>query len=122
MVSRARGRRAARSQRLAELIVLLQDMTLQRVEQAGPALNATVAKAKLHGLIVDRKESGAPGDFAALSTEAEVFDAVRAALGDAVADALIAALPQPSGGPANDPPEPEQSEVVERRDPNTSLN
>ena len=30
----------------------------------------------MHGLIVDRKESGAPGDSAALSTESEVLEAV----------------------------------------------
>jgi hypothetical protein len=70
------------------------------VDQAGPALNATIAKAKLHGLIVDRKESGAPGEFAALGTEAEVMDAIRRELGDAAANALVASLA--------DAPEPEQ--------------
>lgn len=40
----------------------------------------------MHSLIVDRKESGAPGDFAALTTEAEVLDVVRKELGDRVAD------------------------------------
>jgi len=41
-------------------------------------------------------------------------------LGDAVADVLIAALP--SGGVSETPPDPKQPVVVERRDPNTTLN
>jgi len=65
-----------------------------RVEQAGPALNATIAKAKLHGLIVDRKETGQPGDFAALQTADEVLAMVRQELGEAAAAALIAAMAQ----------------------------
>ena len=91
----------------------------QRVDQAGPALNATVAKAKLHGLIVDRKESGAPGDFASLQTAEEVLALVRAELGDAAADALTAAMAQRE---EVEQPEPEQPVVVERRDPNSTLN
>ena len=87
-----------------------------RVEQAGPALNATIAKAKLHGLIVDRKESGAPGEFAVLTTEAEVMDAVRKELGDAAADALLASL-----AAAEEPEQPAEPEV-EPRDPNATLN
>ena len=90
----------------------------QQVDQAGPALNATIAKAKLHGLIVDRKESGAPGDFAALTTEAEVMDAVRKELGDTVADALVASL---AGAAAEAEPElPAEPEV--KRGPNDRLN
>jgi hypothetical protein len=81
----------------------------------GPALSATVAKAKLHGLIVDRKESGAPGEFAALGTEAEVMDAVRRELGDAAADALLVSL-------ADTPDEPEEQQAAEPRDPNATLN
>ena len=87
-----------------------------QVKQAGPALSATVAKAKLHGLIVDRKESGAPGEFAALGTEAEVMDAVRRELGDAAADALVTSLAD-----ADTAAEPEQPEP-EPRDPNATLN
>jgi hypothetical protein len=37
-------------------------------QRVGPALNATIAKAKLHGLIVDRKESGAPWGLRPLGT------------------------------------------------------
>jgi hypothetical protein len=65
-----------------------------------------VAKAKLHGLIVDRKESGAAGDFASLQTADEVMALVRAELGDAAAAALAAAMaqreeaePAPNGAP-----------------------
>jgi hypothetical protein len=67
----------------------------QRVDQAGPALNATVAKAKLHGLIVDRKESGLPGDFASLSTPDDVLALVRKELGDEAAAILLASLDKP---------------------------
>ena len=62
------------------------------VNQAGPALQATVAKAKLHGLIVDRKESGAPGDFASLSSADDVLALVRKELGEQAAALLISAL------------------------------
>ena len=65
------------------------------LDQAGPALNATIAKAKLHGLIVDRKESGLPGDFAALSTPDDVLALVRKELGDEAAALLLAALDKP---------------------------
>ena len=62
-----------------------------RVEQAGPALNATIAKAKLHGLIVDRKETGAPGDFAGLQ-EQDVIALVRKELGEQAAALLVSAI------------------------------
>jgi hypothetical protein len=62
-----------------------------RVEQAGPALNATIAKAKLHGLIVDRKETGAPGDFAGLQ-EQDVIELVRKELGEQAAALLVSAI------------------------------
>jgi hypothetical protein len=62
-------------------------------------------------------EAGAPGAFAALSTEAGVIDAVRAALGDAAADALLAATarpePESSGGVSETPRDDE-------RDPNAT--
>ena len=61
------------------------------VNQAGPALQATVAKAKLHGLIVDRKETGAPGDFAGLQ-EQDVIALVRKELGEQAAALLVSAL------------------------------
>lgn len=82
----------------------------QKVEQAGPALNASIAKAKLHGLLIDRKESGAPGDFAAAATPDAVLAMVRQELGDATADALLAALGQQDAVPIEVEP------VVERGD------
>jgi hypothetical protein len=60
-------------------------------------------------LIVDRKESGAPGDFASLTTEAEVPDAVRSELGEVAVEALRAAMAQPAEA------EPEPEPVVEAK-------
>ena len=47
---------------------------------------------KLHGLLVDRKESGAPGDFSALKTPEEIIKAIRDELGDGAASLLQAML------------------------------
>jgi hypothetical protein len=60
--------------------------------QAGPALNATIAKAKLHGLMVDRRETGQPGAFDKLQDAESVIALIRAELGDEIAELLIAAL------------------------------
>ena len=38
-------------------------------KQAGAAVQAVMGKAKLHGLLVDKSEHGAPGQFAHLSDE-----------------------------------------------------
>ena len=51
---------------------------------------ATIAKGKLHGLMVERKESGQPGDFAGLQSAADVLALVRAELGDETAALLSA--------------------------------
>jgi hypothetical protein len=51
-----------------------------------------LAKGKLHGLIVDRKESGAPGDFAGLTSADEVLALVKTELGEETAALLAAAL------------------------------
>lgn len=67
--------------------------------QSGAAVSATMAKARLLGLIVDRTERGAPGDFANLQSAAEVIAAVRRDLGDEVANALAELVDR-------DPPEP----------------
>jgi hypothetical protein len=66
--------------------------------QASAAVAATTAKAKLHGLMVDRTEKGAPGDFASASNAAEVLALVKAELGDETALLLAAALAK--GNPA----------------------
>ena len=56
--------------------------------QGSAAVQATMAKARLLGLIVDRKETGKPGEFEGLNTVADVIQAVRTEFGDKVADAL----------------------------------
>ena len=53
---------------------------------------AVVAKGKLHGHMVDRKETGAPGEFAGLTTTAEIVAKAREELGDAAAEMLLAVL------------------------------
>lgn len=63
--------------------------------QPSAAIAASQLSAKLVGLLVDRKESGAPGDFAILTTPQQVLDAIRAELGDAAADVLQAAVARP---------------------------
>lgn len=74
----------------------------RRVEQPGAAIQAIATKAKLHGLLIDRKETGQPGDFAAAKTADEVLAAVRAELGDDAARALsaLAGLAKPDDKPA----------------------
>lgn len=59
-----------------------------REGQGSAAVQATMAKARLLGLIVDRKETGKPGEFENMQTTADVLQAVRVEFGDAVADAL----------------------------------
>lgn len=66
-----------------------------RLDQPSAATGATQLQAKLVGLLVDRRESGNPGDFASLGTPQEVIDAIRRELGDAAAEALQA-LVRPS--------------------------
>lgn len=60
--------------------------------QGSAAVQATMAKARLLGLIVDRKETGKPGEFEGMTTVDEVLQAVRTELGDKVADALASEL------------------------------
>jgi hypothetical protein len=72
---------------------LAQDRALARsLGQPGAALQATQLMAKLVGLLVDRKESGAPGDFAALATREDVFARVRQEMGDESVKLLQAVL------------------------------
>lgn len=70
--------------------------------QFGAAKGAVETKAKLHGLLVDRKETGAPGEFAGQQSEQGVLDMVRNELGEAAAQALSLALSQASE-PADEP-------------------
>ena len=78
---------------------LLDDLAADRalartLGQPSAAIAATQLTARLCGLLVDRKESGQPGEFAGLQSEAEVLALVRRELGDDSATALAAALPQ----------------------------
>src|SRR5262249_50208359 len=65
-----------------------------REGQSGGAVGATMAKARLLGLVIDRKESGQPGEFANLQSVQEVIAAVRRDLGDDMAAALERILVQ----------------------------
>lgn len=64
---------------------------------------------KEQGMFIDRKEMGAPGEFANLTSAAEVIDVVRKELGDAMADALLSAIGKPA-------------DLDATRDPETPLN
>lgn len=79
----------------------------EAADQWGAAKGAVETKARLHGLMVDRKESGAPGEFGTLQTADQVLERVRAELGDATADALAASLTQPVAAVALVEPEVE---------------
>lgn len=84
--------------------------------QYGAAKGAIETKAKLHGLLVDRKEQGAPGDFAGMKSESEVLDLVRRELGDETATALAAALAKQQDD------EPASPEMDATRDEGSALN
>ena len=76
---------------------LLEDLASDRelartLGQPSAAIAATQLSAKLVGLLVDRKESGQPGDFAGLQSASEVLALVKAELGDETAALLSAAL------------------------------
>ena len=72
---------------------LAEDRALAReTKQVSAAIAATQLSAKLVGLLIDRKESGQPGDFSDLTTADEILARVRADLGDEMADAITAAL------------------------------
>lgn len=58
---------------------------------------------KEQGMFIDRKESGAPGDFAGLQSAEEVLDLVRKELGDETAALLAAALGKREAETAADP-------------------
>lgn len=81
---------------------LAEDRELARsIKQPGAAIQATQLMGKLVGLMVDRKETGVPGEFAALASRDAVLAAIRAELGDEAADMLNAATlaRQPLPGP-----------------------
>lgn len=83
----------------------------RETRNAGAVTQAALAKGKLHGLIVDRKESGAPGDFAQLESIDAIVAKVRSELGDDAAAALAKLIPQ-----ASQAVEPSGLEQIERGD------
>lgn len=64
--------------------------------QAGAAVSATIGKAKLLGMIVDRKEVGTPGDFAALDSIQAILALAAKELGNDAAAMLSAIANQPT--------------------------
>jgi terminase small subunit-like protein len=96
-IAELRKQMAARNR--ISLDSLLDDLAADRalartLGQPSAAIAATQLTARLCGLLVDRKESGQPGEFAGLQSEAEVLALVRRELGDDSATALAAALAQ----------------------------
>ena len=76
-------------------------------KQASAATGATQLQAKLVGLLVDRRETGQPGDFQGMSSADDVVAAVRAEMGEDAANALLALVgklaPPPPAKPAQEP-------------------
>lgn len=107
---------------------LLQDLAEDRalareLGQASAAISATQLAAKLVGLLVDRKEAGAPGDFASLQTADAVLDAVRKDLGDAAADVVARLLSQATPAEALPGSARTATEALDTmRDPSEPLN
>lgn len=82
------------------------------INQPSAATGAGQLQAKLVGLLVDRKETGAPGDFAGLTTPDEVIAATRLELGEEAAQALLAMIGKASPSPA---PADEQAAIPTAR-------
>jgi hypothetical protein len=60
--------------------------------QPGAHIQATQLKARLLGLLVERRETGAPGEFSGLTTVDQVLERLRAELPAEVVQALSGAL------------------------------
>jgi hypothetical protein len=86
-------------------IVADRDFAIQQ-KQPATALAASVALGKLHGMFVDRSESGAPGEFAGLQSIEEVLARVREELGEETAALLAKALSRPEGEIIDQPAAP----------------
>jgi phage terminase small subunit len=72
-------------------------MNLARAtEQAGAFVSAVALRAKLAGLLVERREQGKPGEFADLKdkSEAELEEEARALLADGVRAGIIKVMPR----------------------------
>jgi phage terminase small subunit len=95
LLQQYRARAMKRSDITVETLLadLETDRALAHCEgQGSAAVQATMAKARLLGLIVDRKETGKPGEFEGLQTVDDVITAVRTEFGDKTADALASTL------------------------------
>ena len=98
---------------------LAEDRALAReTKQVSAAIAATQLSAKLVGLLIDRKESGQPGDFSDLTSADEIMAKVRADLGDEFADALAGVLSK--AGPVETPAQ--TPELDAERDESATLN
>jgi hypothetical protein len=90
---------------------LAEDRELAReLGQPSAAIAATQLTAKLCGLLVDRKETGAPGEFAQAETSADVVDQVRREHGDQAAELVMQLIAARSAAQAAES-RPEQPEV-----------
>lgn len=81
--------------------------------KSGDMTAAIMGKARITGNIVDRKESGAPGDFANLSTIDEIISKVRKELGEEAAKTVLALL---SRAPETETAEVEQQQPTVTHD------
>lgn len=94
-------------------------------KQFGAAKGAVETMAKLHGLLVDRKESGGPGEFAGLTSAEDVLALVRTELGDDTAAVLAAALARQDKAEEQEAEQPAPTvDLVDDtpRDPGAALN
>jgi hypothetical protein len=83
---------------------LIEDLAADRalardLGQPSAAIAATQLTAKICGLLVDRKETGQPGEFADMQSADEVLALVKRELGEETAAALAAALAQQDDAP-----------------------
>jgi len=103
---------------------LAEDRALAReTKQVSAAIAATQLSAKLVGLLIDRKESGQPGDFSDLTSADEILARVRADLGDEMADAITQALAKQADKPADGTVEPGPAIGLDaERDSDATLN
>jgi hypothetical protein len=103
---------------------LAEDRALAReTKQVSAAIAATQLSAKLVGLLIDRKESGQPGDFSDLTSADEILARVRADLGDEMADAITAALAKQADTPAETSVDPGPAIGLDlERDSDATLN
>mgnify|MGYP001559832811 CR=1 FL=1 len=112
-VKREINRRKAAMVKRSDVTIdkLLQDLAddrdlARRIDQPSAAIAATQLTAKLVGLLVDRKETGAPGDFQGLTTADEVLAAIRAEMGEDAAKALQALVNKASPPVTSEPEQP----------------